>query len=516
MTQGPLSNHETKQNKLNPELDLSKEAFPACIFYDLETTDQSPVGQIINLSFIVTDANLNVIGEFSRDVKIGRLQLPRAGAIAANKTDVLAHQAKNPASEREVMHDLWDFLNDVFVHSKRLSIVGFNNLGFDQNFLRTSFIRNGLSPYYRKNVTENDLFLLTQSLAMTHEDFPRVKGSKERKDGKEKRSLSLEAISKAFGLLDGPQSHESRDDVLLTIELAKAYKQKYGANIAGFNAYQAGSLHSDIDKSINRGKIIMKREPDYELTPGKLFSEKPYMLLDANHRYSLWVDLEAFAKGEKSLRFVKIETGPFFTSGQIVESPELATLAGEALRKFEKINLGNYFTETECDIEQHIYRIDFANIEGLNALIWQQSGGGMELSIDAKRVLGRFRLANYKMNGKQDEKFLSTFKDYLMYRYGSKMRLDKGLDCEDRLMKREQKTYLHPNFNELIREIDEKAASGTPEIKALMKSLKEYYLTSEAYVVAGEELKKVAAREVEPREKSQREAAPPNGNGANA
>ncbi len=476
--------------KLGAEIDLTKEAFPACIFYDLETTDKDPIGQIINLSFIVTDKDFNVIGEFSRDVKIGRLQLPRAGAIAANKTDVLAHQAKNPPAEREVMHDLWEFLNDVFVHSKRLSIVGFNNLGFDQNYLRTSFIRNGLSPYYRKNVTENDLFLLTQSLAMTHEDFPRVKGSKDRKDGLEKRSLSLEAISKAFGLLDGPQAHESRDDVLLTINLAKAYKDKYGANVIGFNAYQAGALHSGIDKSENRGKIIMKREPDYSLSPGKLFVEKPFMLLDANHRYSLWVDLEAFKKGEKSIKFVKVESGPFFTNGELCEDSGLKAVAEEALRKFEKINLGNYFTETECDIEQHIYRVDFANLEGLNALIWQQSGGAMELSIDAKRVLGRFRLANYKLNGKQDEKFLATYKDYLLYRYGGKMRLDKGLDCEDRLAKKEARLYSHPTFNQLLKEIDEKAATGSLEVKALMKSLKQYYYESEAYSVAGAELTK--------------------------
>ena len=480
------------------EIDLAKESFPACIFYDLETTDKDPIGQIVNLSFIVTDANFKILGEFNRDVKISRLQLPRAGAIAANHTDVLKHQAANPPSEREVMHDLWEFLNDVFVHSKRISMIGFNNLGFDQNYLRTSFIRNGLSPYYQKSVTENDLFLLTQSLAISHADFPKVKGTKERKVGAtERRSLSLEATTKALGLLEGPQTHHSRDDVLLTIELAKVYKERFGASIVGFNAYQAGAIHSGMDKSENRGQIIMKREPQYDLVAESLFVEKPFMFLDANHRYSLWVDLEAFKKGEKSLRFVKADAGPFFTDGKVVKSEELQILADEAVRKFEKINLGNYFTETECDIEQHIYRVDFANIEALNSLIWHQGAGGQEMSLDAKRVFTRYRLANYKMNGKTDEKFLSTFREYALHRYGGKLRMDKGLDCEDRLQKKEPRQYFYPNLNTLLREIDEKASTGSEEIKSLMASLKQFYLESEVFKVAGEELGKIAPTEAE-------------------
>jgi DNA polymerase III epsilon subunit-like protein len=476
--------------KLATEIDLAKEAFPACIFYDLETTDKDPIGQIVNLSFIVTDANFKILGEFNRDVKISRLQLPRAGAIAANHTDVIKHQASNPPSEREVMHDLWEFLNDVFVHSKRISMVGFNNLGFDQNYLRTSFIRNGLSPYYQKSVTENDLFLLTQSLAISHSDFPKVKGTKERKNGgaADRRSLSLETITKALGLLDGPQTHHSRDDVLLTIELAKVYKEKFGASIIGFNAYQGGGVHSGIDKSENRGQIIMKREPQYDLGSEALFVEKPFMFLDANHRYSLWVDLEAFKKGEKSLRFVKADVGPFFTDGKVVKNEELQLIADEAGRKFEKVNLSNYFTETECDIEQHIYRIDFANIESLNSLIWHQGGGGQEMSLDAKRVFTRYRLANYKINGKSDEKFLSTFKEYALHRYGGKLRLDKGLDCEDRLQKKDPRQYFHPNWNTLLREIDEKMATGSEEMRSLMGSLKQFYMESEVCRVAGEEL----------------------------
>lgn len=486
----------SKQNTPNIHsasgIDLAKETLPACIFYDLETTDKDPIGQIINLSFMVTDSNYRVIEEFSRDVKIGRLQLPRAGAIAANRTDVMAHQATNPPSEREVMYELWQFLNNVFEKTARMTIVGFNNLGFDQNYLRTSFIRNGLNPYYRKSVVESDLFLLTQSLSVTHRDFPKVKGSKDSRDGKERRSLSLETITKALGLLEGPQTHHSRDDVLLTIELAKKYKERFGASIIGFNAYQAGSVHSGLDKSENRGRVIMKREPDYDLASESLFQEKPYMFLDANHRYSLWVDLDAYRKGEKSLRFIKVDTSAFFTDGKPTVNSELQILADDASRKFQKINLANYFSETECDIEQHIYRIDFSNIEGLNSVIWQQGGGGAELSMDAKRVFTRYRLTNYQRKGtpgdKQDDKFLGTFRDYVLHRYGGKMRLDKGLDCEDRLNKRESKPYYHPDWNTLIREIEEKMASGSESTKALMRSLKEFYLHSEIYEVAGKEL----------------------------
>ncbi len=466
-----------------------------CIFYDLETTDKDPVGQIINLCFIVTDGDFKVLDEFSRDIKIGRLQLPRAGAILANRTDVIAHQKNNPPNEKEVLGELWQFLNDVFVQSKRVTIVGFNNLGFDQNYLRTSFIRNGLSPYYQKHVTETDLFCMTQFLSISRNDFPRAKSKKERKDGKERISLSLESVTKALGLLDGIQTHHSRDDVLLTVELAKKYRDQFGSNIIGFSPYQAGSIHAGAKKEENRGKVFLKRDTQYDLSNSDLFTETPYMFLDATHRYSLWVDIEAFKKGYKSLRFIKADQGIFFTDAKPVENKEFNKVAVEALEKFKKVNLQNYFTETECDIEQHIYRVDFSNIEALNTVIWHGGEAAGVTLPDAKKVLGRFRLANYKTSGKQDDIFMGRLKDYALYRYGGNMRMDKGIDLEDRILEKKGRQYFHPTWNALIKEIDEKIESGSKEDVSLMKSLKKFYLESEIYAVAGKELEAIPIRE---------------------
>jgi hypothetical protein len=75
--------------------------------------------------------------------------------------------------------------------------------------------------------------------------------------------------------------------------------------------------------------------------------------------------------------------------------------------------------------------------------------------------------------------------------------MDKGLDCEDRLQKKEPRQYFHPNWNTLLREIDEKASTGSEEIKSLMASLKQFYLESEVFKVAGEELGKIAPTEAE-------------------
>jgi len=463
---------------------------PACIFYDLETTDKDPIGQIINLCFIVTDSEFNIIDEFSRDIKIGRLQLPRAGAILANKTDVLEHQSKEPASEMEVLSELWGFIHDVISKNKNVTIIGFNNLGFDQFYLRTSFIRNGLNPYFQNNVREADLFLLLQKLSSTRADFPRVKSEKPRKRSGEKISLSLETITKAFGILEGKQTHQSRDDVIITIELAKILRDKFDASILSFNPYEAGQIHAGANKKENRGIAYYKTDTQYDLTNPELSTRKPYLFLDATHKYSIWIDLESFKKGHKALRLSKVDLSAFFTDSVPIEDNEILELSKEAIKKYSKVTMANYFTATECDIEQFIYRIDFDNITALNSVIWQNEEAKM--IDDAKRVLGRFRLANYKLNGKQDEKFTKTLKDYALYRYGGKLRFDKGADQEDKILERTVKNYFHPTWNKLVAEIDSRSAESTDgKDKNLLQSLKKFYFESEIYKVAGPELEKI-------------------------
>jgi len=214
------------------------------------------------------------------------------------------------------------------------------------------------------------------------------------------------------------------------------------------------------------------------------------MFLDSNYRYSLWVDLDAFEKKRKSLRMAKIDSGALFSDGILISDEHWDSVANNALEKFSKVDLSNYFTETECDIEQHIYRVDFSNIKALNQLIWH--AGETELTIpDAKRILGRFRLTNYEVNGKQDDVFAKRLKDYALYRYGGQMRIDRGQDYEDKLNESFPKKSFHPTFNALVNEINSLYETSTDSDKKLLGSLKRFYFESEIYSLAGKDLEQI-------------------------
>ncbi|RMD84314.1 MAG: hypothetical protein D6808_07180, partial [Candidatus Dadabacteria bacterium] len=179
------------------------------VFYDLETSDKDPIGQILNYCFIETDLDFNVLSSVKGEVEISRLQLPRAKALLANKIDVLCHQEGNVESERDAMAKIHRFMVEV---SRRgaVSLIGYNSSKFDLSYLRTSLIRNGLNPYI-SNLFYGDLLHLSQKLCVCRKDFPRKELCRE--DNPKKLSLSLENLAKHFGILTGAQAHESYEDV---------------------------------------------------------------------------------------------------------------------------------------------------------------------------------------------------------------------------------------------------------------------------------------------------------------
>ena len=323
--------------------------------------------------------------------------------------------------------------------------------------------------------------------------FPRPKSKKLRKDGKIKLSLSLEAVTTELNLLTGKQTHQSRDDVLLTIELARTYKEKFNQSIIDFNPYQAGKIHEHESIKGNRGSVINLFEPEYDLLKSETISKTPYMFLDSNYRYSIWADLNSFEKGHKSLRMCKIDQGAFFTDCELIEDPKILELSKLALKKYEKVTAKNYFGITECDIEQFIYRIDFDHIAALNKVIWQGERADLKME-DAKKILGRYRLANYELNGKQEDVYRTRLKNYALYRYGGNLRFDKGMDTEDKILERTPRAYTHPTFNELIAEIDSAKKDASKDDETLLGALKDFYYQSEIYQLAGKELEGLSSK----------------------
>ncbi|NMC62751.1 MAG: hypothetical protein GYA55_06225 [SAR324 cluster bacterium] len=437
------------------------------IFYDLETSDLSPVGQIMNFCFTVVDNDFTPQDSLQGAVKLSRLQLPRAAAIAANKIDVLKHQESAKYSEAEAMCVISKFINDLVTEygEYNIALVGYNSSRFDLDFLRTSLIRNGINPYFK--VRHKDLLFCSRKLAVSKKNFPRLSSI----ESPDKLSLRLETLCQAFGLLTGSQAHESSDDVRLTIELAKYFNKEFQLDVRDYLPYEVqGPLHRE------KGLILKRLIPSYDLSKKEIYEDIPYALLDSNYRYALWINLNRYrdliANNEEpanAIEFFKMEGSDFIIKEKSQNTKDLCDTAAEALEKLASINLQNYFRETDCDIEAHIYRLDQNQISALGKRLWKQDESA-KLSDDAKLLQVRFKMANAKEGTPGLD---ARLKDYALYRYGGRMKLNRYSEAvyEQGV---EQEGF-HPSFEQMLKELREIAEVGDDETKELMQSLMNYY-----------------------------------------
>jgi hypothetical protein len=454
------------------------------VFYDLETTSKNTIGQIVNYSFILVDDEYKVVDELSGLVKISRLQLPDAGAILANRTDVLKHQSLASDNEPTAMLKIEDFLSACIQRARgAVAFIGYNSSRFDLGYLRTSFIRNGRNPYFGGKLTTRDLLHAVQKAYLSSEKFRSL--VREQCASEKRLSLSLQTVTRALGLLEGTQAHESREDVLLTIRLAEWLQRECGINVREYEAYEGFKLHS----TARSGTVYWVSEPEYDLSEGRPVRTYPACLLDVSGKMALWINLEKFAEkaGPHCIMWRQLMKHPFFVSEQSVAAPDLQKLARSALAYFAKVSLKNYFEKSTCDIEQDIYRLDF-DAQDLYAKAIES--GSREIlaecaNPDAKVLWVRRQLAHSELD-LNDPKTASTLRQYALHRYGGKLQLAKNL--------RESEDYenYHPTLSsmwgDLVRAKEGAVALGNAEDRGLMEALERFYKASDIVRVAGDEL----------------------------
>lgn len=447
------------------------------IFYDLETTDLERVGQILNFAFVAVDQNFQRIEALTANVKISRLQLPRVGAVLTNRTNVLEHQAKATVTEFEAVDAIHDFIERIIGQAKGepVALIGYNSASFDLDYLRTTYIRNGVNPYYQR-IANRDLLLGVRHL-MAHSDPFREKlfGFA----GDEKVRLRLESLCKLFGLLDGAQDHESLSDVLLTIKLAQTLKDQFGLDIRTFEPYQVAPLH----RTAREQPVLLAEALTSNFSRDKRVKTYPALLLDANARYALWIDLakyrEAKAKGAELKESIKWRK---FAEHLVVKHTEDLTddfsmEVQSAKHDFQSLRLSNFFTETDCDIEQFIYRISPSQIDELQEAFSSGEMLASGASPEMVQLYRRFTLENHP--GPLSAELSAMLARYAEYRYGGKLKLtSSGKDAVKR----------HPTLSALLAEISKAEAEATAADQPIVQALKRFYLESEIYQVAGERL----------------------------
>jgi hypothetical protein len=456
------------------------------VFYDLETSDKNTIGQIVNYCFMYVDEELRPLDEISGLIKLSRLQLPDAGAILANRTDVIQHQQVAHDYEPEAMNTIASFLQSCIVRAKgAVALVGYNSSRFDLGYLRTSFVRSGINPYFDQQIVPRDLLHAVHKAYLKSSDF-RDRVLRQRGDEK-KLSLSLQTVGHALGLLDGVQAHESREDVVLTVRVAEWLRRECGIDPTTFEGYEGLKLHS----TARSGTVYVQEQPEYELGIGQVVSKTPVTLLDASNKAGLWVDLERYANKQspESIMWRSAGKHPFFVSPQALDDPELRRLARAAVAQFKGITLKNFFKPSSCDVEMDIYRLDFDNLAVYVRAVQANDKKLLDqcTAPEAKVLWARKMLANPRATI-DDPKTAETLRQYALYRYGGRLQLKRNISEREDDRDANFHAPLSDMYQRLMQSREAAVMSRNLEDQHLLDSLERYVRDSDIIKVAGREL----------------------------
>lgn len=450
------------------------------IFYDLETTDLNPVGQILNYAFVEIDENWNFRSCLRGTIKLSCLELPNPSAICATQTDVMAHNASADLPECKAMARIQKYISDI-VEWQDTRLVGFNSNKFDLPYLRTSMIRNGLNPYFGGSVKYGDLLHVVRRLCCDNPAF--VEKLEKKENGKP--SLKLESIARSFGLLVEEQKHESLSDVMLTIEVAKYIHENYKIDVREYYSYEV----------VKNGFDAVRVFP-YTDSEGKAVDDDScYMvLLEQNKTQSLWINLKKFedGKGKDAVSWYNKNTSALYVR-EYVKDESYRKRAEAARRSLSHITLANFFEPKNCDVEQFIFMMPISEIGFLYEAIWMKDLTNLKRSKSkyASQLYLRHVAKNSdidSVDGNNREHILGLIKEHALYRYGGKLKT--GRDNQEAKYKEGVfDENFHSTYNELLSQIDELAKNE--KNSHVMAQLKRYYENSIIAKVAGEDLKHI-------------------------
>ncbi len=205
------------------------------LFYDLETSGlDCCYDQILQFAAVMTDLQLQPLERFEWWVRLNPDLWPSPMALAVTGIS-LAFLRQHGNAEVTVVRRIHQLFNQPDTIS-----IGFNNLGFDDEFLRFSFHRNLLEPYhhqYAQGCYRMDIYpmLVWRWLHYPQEiNWPTAP----QEPASTVPSMKLERIRAANQLQVPGNAHNAMSDVLTTIEVAKllqAQPEMWRYSMAYFN-----------------------------------------------------------------------------------------------------------------------------------------------------------------------------------------------------------------------------------------------------------------------------------------
>jgi len=336
------------------------------IFYDTETSSKEVIGQILSYSFILTKADLSIQSELNGTIQLNRTQLPDVDAIWVNQINIEDLQATGDPEYRAA-EKIYTFLNHVIERYGSATLVGFNSNQFDLQFIRNLMIRYGYNPYFFGKIKNLDVLHFAKHLAVLHQgEFPLEAQLSE--TGESYYSFKLETLARVFGILDAPQTHEARADVVLTMALVKALEARYHHRLIAFQpvqflSEQGGDQYIAREDTPNgpifwspyrvskKGKLLLNLTKYASLDEG----ESPLLALKYHNPNKHFLVLSALSSEEDALWTTVLEH------------------AMQDMRLSEINSLDDYLalTKKNWDIEYQIHAMGFERIEILKTTVQQ-------------------------------------------------------------------------------------------------------------------------------------------------
>ena len=185
------------------------------LFYDIETTGLNKCfDQVLQFAAIRTDSELNEIARYEITITLNSDVIPSPYAVITHR--IGPSEFKTGISEYEAIQKIHALLNTPNTIS-----VGYNTLGFDDEFLRFSFYKNLLPPYthqYANQCGRMDLYPITVLYYLfkpAQLQWPMQNDTV---------SFKLENLNAANHFFKG-QAHNAMVDVEVTLALAKKLHQ---------------------------------------------------------------------------------------------------------------------------------------------------------------------------------------------------------------------------------------------------------------------------------------------------
>ncbi len=203
-----------------------------CVFYDVETSGLSPMfDQILQVAALKTDASLTLDPRKTRTFDMSCRPMPHIvpSPAAMLKTRVTGEDLqRRPYSLQDTMHD---FEQVTTAWGSSLLFLGYNNMHFDEAFLRQGLYQSIRPPYLTqtRGSSRADVMIMMQAASVLAPDAIEIPTD----PATGRRTFRLGDVCRANGVpLLEEEAHDALADVKATVRLAALLKHRAPAVFA--------------------------------------------------------------------------------------------------------------------------------------------------------------------------------------------------------------------------------------------------------------------------------------------